>query len=91
MPADTTLEKENAALNQEIKQLKTSDYQERFHTIFEFSRLANKIIAPDLQIIEVNAALNVPAIISSAHDDLRVNSKEYGFRLSHLLIHNPKF
>jgi PAS domain S-box-containing protein len=57
MPADTTLEKENAALKQEIKQLKTLDHPERFRTIFEFSRLANKIIAPDLQIIEVNAAL----------------------------------
>jgi PAS domain S-box-containing protein len=51
------LEKENAALKQELQELKTSSQSERFHTVFEYSRLANKIIAPDLTIIEVNQAL----------------------------------
>ncbi len=31
--------------------------QVRFHTVFESSRLGNKIIAPDLRILEVNPAL----------------------------------
>ena len=57
MSADTTLTKENAALRQELHQLKSSDHSERFRTIFDYSRLANKIISPDLEIMEVNTAL----------------------------------
>ncbi|MES2266778.1 MAG: PAS domain-containing sensor histidine kinase [Bacteroidota bacterium] len=57
MSANTILQKENAALKQELRQLKISRHLERFHTIFESSSLASKIIAPDLQIIEVNMAL----------------------------------
>ena len=57
MLADTTLQKENAALRQELLELKTSHHSERFRTIFEYSKLANKIISSDLEIIEVNSAL----------------------------------
>jgi PAS domain S-box-containing protein len=57
MSADTTLEKENAALKQELHRLKNFGHWERFRTIFDYSRLANKIISPDLEIIEVNTAL----------------------------------
>jgi PAS domain S-box-containing protein len=57
MLADTILAKENAALKQELQQLKDASHPERFETIFEYSRLANKIVAPDLTIIGVNAAL----------------------------------
>ena len=61
-----------ATLKKEIKQLKTatksvkvnttkrSDYQEsqtRFRTVFENSRLGNKIISQDLKILQVNHAL----------------------------------
>jgi PAS domain S-box-containing protein len=59
MSADTTLAKENAALKQELQQLKVSGQPERFRTIFDYSRLANKIISPDLEIMEVNTALVV--------------------------------
>jgi PAS domain S-box-containing protein len=57
MLADTTLQKENAALKQEIQQLRDSFRVEKFQAIFEHSRLAGKIIAPNLEIIEVNTAL----------------------------------
>jgi len=57
MLAETPLEKENAALKQELHQLKASGHPERFRTIFDYSRLANKIISPDLEIMEVNTAL----------------------------------
>ncbi|WP_454802146.1 PAS domain-containing sensor histidine kinase [Mucilaginibacter phyllosphaerae] len=57
MSANTTLEKENAELKHELRQLKISRHLERFHTIFESSRLPSKIIGPDLKIIEVNMAL----------------------------------
>jgi PAS domain S-box-containing protein len=39
------------------QQLKASDHQDRFRNIFEYSRLANKIINSDLKIMEVNPAL----------------------------------
>ena len=66
------LKDEIATLKKEIKQLKTatksvkvdatkkSDYQEtqiRFRTVFENSRLGNKIISQDLKILQVNHAL----------------------------------
>jgi PAS domain S-box-containing protein len=57
MSADITLAKENAALKQELQQLKTSSHSERFRTIFDYSILAKKIINPNLEIIELNAAL----------------------------------
>ena len=69
MSADTTLEKENAALKQELHQLKTSGHPERFRTIFDYSRLANKIISPDLEIMEVNTAL-VRLLGFSAKEDI---------------------
>jgi PAS domain S-box-containing protein len=37
--------------------LKASDHQDRFRNIFEYSRLANKVIGPDLIILQVNPAL----------------------------------
>lgn len=67
-----SLKKENSALRKENQQLKISEIeasaqievlaeyqvsQVRFRTVFECSRLGNKIIAPDLTIIEVNPAL----------------------------------
>ncbi len=39
------------------QKLKTSDYQDRFRNIFEYSRSANKVITSDLKILQVNAAL----------------------------------
>jgi PAS domain S-box-containing protein len=57
MSADITLAKENATLKQELQQLKTSSHSERFRTIFDYSILAKKIINPNLEIIELNAAL----------------------------------
>jgi len=69
MSADTTLEKENVALKQELHQLKTSGHPERFRTIFDYSRLANKIISPDLEIMEVNTAL-VRLLGYSAKEDI---------------------
>jgi len=69
MSADTTLAKENAALKQELHQLKTSGHSERFRTIFDYSRLANKIISPDLEIMEVNTAL-VRLLGYSAKEDI---------------------
>jgi len=69
MSADTTLAKENAALKQELHQLKTSGHPERFRTIFDYSRLANKIISPDLEIMEVNTAL-VRLLGYSAKEDI---------------------
>ncbi|MGZ3872922.1 MAG: PAS domain-containing sensor histidine kinase [Mucilaginibacter sp.] len=67
-----SLKKENLALREENQQLKISqklaaekndgltEYQVshvRFHTVFESSRLGNKIITADLKIIDVNPAL----------------------------------
>lgn len=67
-----SLQKENKALKKEIERLKSdedsvrvthqeqADYQEsqvRFRTIFESSRLGNKIIGSDLKILQVNPAL----------------------------------
>jgi PAS domain S-box-containing protein len=67
-----SLKKEILSLKEENLKLKSSqrlaavksDEQEayqvsqvRFHTVFESSRLGNKIIAPDLRILEVNPAL----------------------------------
>ncbi|HTD41270.1 MAG TPA: PAS domain-containing sensor histidine kinase [Mucilaginibacter sp.] len=57
MQSIETLKKENAALLQENRELKAKDDQKRFRTIFEESRLANKIISPDLSILLVNDAL----------------------------------
>jgi PAS domain S-box-containing protein len=50
------LKKENAALMRENEDLKVRE-SERFRKIFEYSRLANKIISPDLKILHVNMAL----------------------------------
>ncbi|MDB5287667.1 MAG: hypothetical protein JWR05_2616 [Mucilaginibacter sp.] len=52
-----SLKKENAALKLETQQLKEKDHQDSFRTIFEYSRLANKVISPDFKILEVNMAL----------------------------------
>lgn len=63
-----TLKNENSSLRKEIERLKcdgdpNSDqdgYEEsqmRFRTIFELSTLGNKIISPDLKIIQVNPAM----------------------------------
>jgi PAS domain S-box-containing protein len=67
-----TLKNENAQLNTVIKGLKTNrnlvsksrleqdDYHEsqiRFRTIFETSRLGNKVISSDLKILQVNPAM----------------------------------
>ena len=57
MQSIETLKKENAALRRENRALKATDDQKRFRTIFEESRLANKIISPDLTILLVNDAL----------------------------------
>lgn len=51
-----SLRKENTALKLETQQLKKG-HQDRFRTIFEYSRLANKVISPDLTILQVNMAL----------------------------------
>jgi PAS domain S-box-containing protein len=52
-----TLSQEIIALNLEIQRLNSRDSAERFHTIFEYSRLANKVISSDLKILQVNNAL----------------------------------
>ena len=52
-----TLKKENEALKLENQRLKTTDQNERFRTIFEYSRLANKVISSDLRILQVNPAM----------------------------------
>lgn len=57
METIATLRKENAALKLENQQLTVTDHSERFRTIFEYSRLANKIISSDLKILQVNPAL----------------------------------
>jgi len=57
MESNKSLKEKNAALTQENVKLKIPDSQERFRTIFEYSRLANKIISPELKIIQVNMAL----------------------------------
>ena len=57
METIATLKKENTALKLKISQLKASGLQERFHTIFECSRLAGKVISSDLKILQVNPAL----------------------------------
>ena len=56
MQSIESLQKENAALVQENEKLIAIDDRERFRTIFESSRLANKIISPDLSILQVNQA-----------------------------------
>jgi len=50
-----SLQQENAILKQE--KLAYQDSQARFKTVFENSRLGNKIISSDLKIIQINAAL----------------------------------
>lgn len=57
MQSIESLQKENAALLQENSGLNAADDRDRFRTIFESSRLANKIISPDLKILQVNQAL----------------------------------
>jgi PAS domain S-box-containing protein len=52
-----SLKKENAALKVETQWLNEKDRQNRFRTIFEYSRLANKVISPGLKILQVNMAL----------------------------------
>lgn len=62
-----TLKCENTSLRQDIQDLQTSNstgeqaaYEEsqmRFRTIFELSPLGNKIITPDLKIIQINPAM----------------------------------
>jgi PAS domain S-box-containing protein len=67
-----SLKKQNEILKKEIRQLKSekdsvrithqeyadyNDSQIRFRTIFETSRLGNKIITPDLRILQVNPAM----------------------------------
>jgi len=51
MESIASLGKENASLTQENIELK------RFRTIFDNSRLANKIISPDLKILQINLAM----------------------------------
>ena len=57
MDSNKALKKEISALKQENIKLKAYEDQERFRTIFEYSRLANKVISPDLKILQVNMAL----------------------------------
>jgi PAS domain S-box-containing protein len=57
MTSIESLAKENAALKQENLFLKETDHSERFRTIFEYSRLANKVISAELKIIQINQAL----------------------------------
>ena len=57
MDSNKALKKEISALKQENIKLKACEHQERFRTIFEYSRLANKVISPDLKILQVNMAL----------------------------------
>jgi PAS domain S-box-containing protein len=57
MQSIESLKRENTALMQENIKLKAPNSQERFRTIFEDSSLANKIVSPDLKILQVNMAL----------------------------------
>ncbi len=57
MDSNKALKKEISALKQENIKLKSREDQERFRTIFEYSRLANKVISPKLKILQVNMAL----------------------------------
>jgi PAS domain S-box-containing protein len=62
-----SLKNENARLTNEIQQLKSNhshvdrtefqNSQTRFSTIFEYSRLGNKVITADLKIVQVNPAM----------------------------------
>jgi PAS domain S-box-containing protein len=62
-----SLKNENVRLKNEIEQLKAcnnssnltefQNSQTRFSTIFEFSRLGNKVITADLKIVQVNPAM----------------------------------
>jgi PAS domain S-box-containing protein len=62
-----SLKNENIRLKNEIQQLQSNDSdvnkaeyqnsQTRFRTIFEFSRLGNKVITADLKIVQVNPAM----------------------------------
>jgi PAS domain S-box-containing protein len=65
---NSTLKSENASLRKEIQQLQSAEnpesgqlaYEEsqmRFRTIFELSKLGNKVISSDLKIIQVNPAM----------------------------------
>src|ERR1700733_2012447 len=56
MQSIESLQQQNAALVQENEKLIATDDRDRFRTIFESSRLANKIISPDLSILQVNQA-----------------------------------
>jgi len=57
MESIASLKEQNIALTQENNELKLSAGEERFRTIFDNSRLANKIISPDLKILQVNPAM----------------------------------
>ncbi|MGZ3750630.1 MAG: ATP-binding protein [Mucilaginibacter sp.] len=57
MESIKSLKEENAALKLEIKKFKASENSEIFRTIFDQSRLPNKIISSDLKILQVNMAL----------------------------------
>jgi len=57
METIASLTKANTALTLENQQLRSTDHPERFRTIFEYSRLANKVISSDLKILQVNMAL----------------------------------
>jgi PAS domain S-box-containing protein len=50
------LKKENAALKLENQQLNATNEEERFRSIFEYSRLATKIISADFKILQINPA-----------------------------------
>ena len=52
-----SLKREIAALKLEFQKLREENQSDRFRTIFEYSRLANKVISPDLKILQVNMAL----------------------------------
>ena len=52
-----SLRKKNAELDLENQKIKATDHQERYRNIFEYSRLAGKVISPDLKILEVNSSL----------------------------------
>ena len=56
------LKNEVAVLKEEINRLKSElseekNHENRFRTIFESSQLSNKVITPDLQILQVNQAM----------------------------------
>jgi PAS domain S-box-containing protein len=57
MESIESLKLKNTLLTLKIGQLKASDNEERFRAIFEYSRLANKIISSDFKILQVNMAL----------------------------------